>query len=127
MKYEYRSVQDMEYMAERRECEMLLVLNKGVCVTTKMKVYDMIIDLSMRDLSWTETGILPASAVEDQGLEFEMYEGISITVQVTEVVSFDKIWFCLLPMVKERGKVMEELNAFYTKYEGKRWKVPDKK
>ena len=108
MKYEYRSVQDMlEYMAECGECEMLLVLNKGPCATTKMKVYDMIIDLSMRDLSWTETGILPASAVEDQGLarqEFEIYEGISITVQVTEVVSFDKIWFCLLPMVKERDR-----------------------
>ena len=38
---------------------------------------------------------------------------------MTEVVSLDKIWFCLLPMVKERDKVMEELNDFYTKHEGK--------
>ena len=29
-------------------------------------------------------------------------------------------------MVKERDKVMEELNDFYAKYKGKSWKVPDK-
>ena len=78
VKYQYRSVQDMfEYMAECEECEMLLVLNKGVCVTTKMKVYDM--DLSMLDLPWTETGILPLGAVENQNLTqqvFDIYEGI---------------------------------------------------
>ena len=130
-KYEYRCVQDMlEYMAECGDCEMLLVPNKGVCVTTKMKVYDMDMDLTMLDLPWTETGILPVGAVEDQYLAqqvFDIYEGGSTTVQVTEVVSLDKIWFCLLSMVKERDRVMEELHDFYTKYEGKNWKVHDKK
>ena len=51
MKYEYRSVQGMlEYMAECGECEMMYVQDKGVCVTTKMRVcnIDMDMDLTIR-------------------------------------------------------------------------------
>ena len=68
--------------------------------------------------------------MEDQDLTqqiIDVYEGGSISVQVTEVVSLDKIWFCLLSMIDERDRVMEELHDFYTKYEGKSWKVTDEK
>ena len=84
----------------------------------------------MLDLPWTETGILPVGAVEDQDLAqqvLDVYEGGSVSVQVTEVVSLDKIWFCFLSMVDERDRVMKELHDFYTKYEGKSWKVTDEK
>ena len=135
LKYGYQTVQDMlEYMAECGECEMVLVKDKGVCVTTKTAVHDkeisMEMDLTMLDLPWTITGILPVGAVKDQDLvqqTFDFAEGVSIPIQVTEVVSLDKIWFCLLPMVEELDRLMEALNDFYTKYEGKSWKVPDKK
>ena len=100
LKYEYRSVQGIiEYMAECGECEMMYVQDKGLCVTTKMRAcnIDMDIDLTMLDLPWTETGILPVGAVDDQDLAqqvFDVYEGRALSVQVTEVVSLDKIWFC---------------------------------
>ena len=101
-------------------------------MTSKTRVCnkDMDIDLTMLDLPWTETGILPVGAVEDQDLAqqvFDVYEGRSVSVQVTEVVNLDKIWVCLLSMVGERDRVMEDLHDFYTKYEGKSWKVTDKK
>ena len=133
VKYGYRSAQEMlEYMAECGECKFMFVQSKGVCVTTKTMVYnkDMDIDLTMLDLPWTETGILPVGAVEDQDLAqqvLDVYEGRSISVQVTEVVNLDKIWVCLLSMVDERDRVIEDLHDFYTKYEGKSWKVTDKK
>jgi len=107
-KYQYRSAQEMlEYMAECGECEMVYVKDKGVCVTTKKRVCneDMDMDLTMLDLPWTETGILPVGAVEDQDLAqqvLDVYEGGSVSVQVTEVVSLDKIWVCPLSMVDER-------------------------
>ena len=82
----------LEYMAESRECEMLFVHDKGVCVTTKMSECNKDMDLTMLDLPWTETVILPEGAVED----LDVYEGGSISVQVTEIVSLDKIWFCPL-------------------------------
>ena len=49
---------------------MSSVQDKGVCVNTKMRVcnIDMDMDLTMLDLPWTETGILPVGAVEDQDL-----------------------------------------------------------
>jgi len=112
-KYKYRSAQEMlEYMAECGECEMVYVKDKGVCVTTKKSVCNEDMDLTMLDLPWTETGILPVGAVEDQDLAqqvLDVYEGGSVSVQVTEVVSLDKIWFCPLSMVDERDRVMEEL------------------
>ena len=122
----------LEQMAECGECEMLLVPDKGVCVSIKMNVHskDTGMDLTLLDLPWTETGILPLGAVEDQILAqqvFDVDEGVSITVQVTEVVSLDKIWFCLSSMVEKRDRVMENMHEFYTKYEGKSWKVHDKK
>jgi len=107
-KYKYRSAQEMlEYMVECGECEMVYVKDKGVCVTTKKRVCneDMDMDLTMLDLPWTETGILPVGAVEDQDLAqqvLDVYEGGSVSVQVTEVVSLDKIWVCPLSMVDER-------------------------
>ena len=81
----YRTVQDiLEYMAECGECEML-VLDKGVYATIRMNVHnkDTDMDLTMLDLPWTETGILPVGAVEDQYLAqqvFDVYEGVSIAV-----------------------------------------------
>jgi len=129
-KYGYSSVLDMlEYMAECGECEMLNIENKGVCVTS-LKVHsdDINVDLTMLDLPWTETGILPVGAVEDDKLDqqcVEIIEGFPLNVQVTEVVNMDKIWFCLFTMLDEREELMNELNTFYTKCKGKSWKVPD--
>lgn len=124
----------LEYMAECGQCKMkmMFVQIKGVCVTTKTRMYNKNVDrdLTMLDLPWTETGILPVGAVEDQDLAqqvLDVYEGRSISFQVTEDVNLDKIWVCLLSMVDERDRVMEDLHDFYTKYEGKSWKVTDKK
>jgi len=129
-KYGYSSVLDMlEYMAECGECEMLSIENKGVCVSPpKVHIENINVDLTMLDLPWTETGILPVGAVEDDKLDqqgVEIIEGFPLNVQVTEVVSMDKIWFCLFTMLDEREELMNELNIFYTKREGKSWKVPD--
>ena len=66
VKYGYRSAQEMlEYMAECGECEMMYVQDKGVCVTTKMWACnkDLDMDLTMLDLPWTETGVVPVGAV----------------------------------------------------------------
>ena len=59
---------------------MSSVQDKGVCVTTKMRVcnIDMDMDLTMLDLPWTETGILTVGPVEDQKLTqqvIDVYEG----------------------------------------------------
>ena len=56
----------------------------------------------MLDLPWTDTGVLPDGVVEDEKLDqqcVDIGEGFSLDVQVTEVVSMDKIWFCLFEMI----------------------------
>ena len=72
----------------------------------------------------------PVGAVEGEGLDQQevvrVREEADLSVQVTEVVSLDTVWFCLQP-VEARDKVMEELNIFYTKGEGRRWVVPTSK
>ena len=68
-------------------------------------------------------------AVEGESVDQQEVEGVweraDIPVQVTEIVNMVNIWFCLKDMVEERNKVMEELDHFYIKGDGKRWMVPD--
>ena len=129
--YGHTSVLSMlEYMAECGQCEMFNRQDKGVCVTSKTVTLGLgEIDLSMLDMPWSETGLLPVGAVDGESLEQQkvddgVREGAVLRLQVTEVVTLDNMWFCLLEMVEKRDKVMEELDHFYMKGEGRKWVVP---
>ena len=118
----------LEYLAECGQC-VLSKVQGGVCVDMDRKRREMDeVDLSMLDLPWAQTGELPVGAVDGESLEQQQVVGVRvgahIPVQVTEVVSFDTVWFCLQP-VEEREKLMEEMDIFYNKGEGRRWEVPD--
>ena len=124
----------LEYMAELGECQIIFLRDLGACVEScKGRMLDRKeVDLSILDvdMSWADTGVLPVGAVEGEGLDQQevvrVREEAELSVQVTEVVSLDTVWFCLQP-VEARDKVMEELNIFYTKGEGRRWVVPTSK
>ena len=107
----------LEYMAELGECQITFLVDLGACVEScKGRLVDREeVDLSMLDMSWADTGELPVGAVEGEGLDQQevvgVREGADLSVQVTEVVSLDTVWFCLQP-VEARDKVVEEINIF---------------
>ena len=47
-----------------------------------------------------------------------MREGTVLRLQVTEVVTMDNMWFCLVEMVEKRDKLMGGAASFLHKREG---------